>query len=141
LTDNESGKFEDRWIYLKPVSRKCIFTHGVDHIVYYPVAHAEGNFIPANHTVLNALKANDQIVFKYVDSIGKPAKYPWNPNGSIENIAGICDVTGRIFGLMPHPERHFHPLQHPRWTREGLKSEADGKKIFQNAVDFIRNNF
>jgi phosphoribosylformylglycinamidine synthase len=141
LTNNDSGKFEDRWIYLKPISEKCVFTRGIETIVYYPVAHAEGKFIPKDDMVMQKLKANDQIVFQYANTNGDLAEYPWNPNGSIENIAGICDPSGRVFGLMPHPERHFHPTHHPRWTREGLKPEADGVVIFRNAVNYIRENF
>jgi len=141
LTFNNSGKFEDRWVYLKPVSQRCIFTRSIAPIIYCPVAHAEGKFIVSDAAVLEHLKQNDQIVFQYVDAKGQLAGYPWNPNGSIENIAGICDPTGRIFGLMPHPERHFHPTHHPRWTREGLRPEGDGVIIFRNAVDYIRENF
>lgn len=141
LTNNDSGKFEDRWIYLKPVSKKCVFTRGIEQLVYFPVAHAEGKFIPKNESVLKNLNQNDQIVFQYTNSNGELDGYPWNPNGSFENIAGICDSTGRIFGLMPHPERHFHPTHHPRWTREGLKAEADGVVIFRNAIEYIRENF
>jgi phosphoribosylformylglycinamidine synthase I len=141
LSNNDSGKFEDRWIYLKSVSRKCIFTRGIEKLVYYPVAHAEGKFIPKDESVLQKLRENDQIVFQYANPDGVLDGYPWNPNGSIKNIAGICDTTGRIFGIMPHPERHFHPIHHPRWTREGLKSEADGVMIFRNAVEYIRENF
>ncbi|MDZ7332094.1 MAG: phosphoribosylformylglycinamidine synthase I [candidate division KSB1 bacterium] len=140
LTFNDSGKFEDRWVYLKLVSQKCVFTRSLASIVYYPVAHAEGKFIVKDATVLDQLKNNDQIVFQYVDATGQLAGYPWNPNGSIENIAGICDPSGRIFGLMPHPERHFHPTHHPRWTREGLRPEPDGVMIFRNAVNYIQEN-
>ncbi|NOZ62144.1 MAG: phosphoribosylformylglycinamidine synthase subunit PurQ [Calditrichaeota bacterium] len=141
LTHNDSGKFEDRWIYLQPASEKCVFTRGMSESVYFPIAHGEGKFIPRNAEVLERLKQNDQIVFRYIAPNGSKADYPWNPNGSIDDIAGICDPSGRIFGLMPHPERHFHPTQHPRWTREGLKKEADGEKIFLNAVEYIRENF
>lgn len=141
LTNNDSGKFEDRWVYLKAVNRKCVFTDGIEQMVYLPVAHAEGKFIPRDDRVLEQLKTNDQIVFQYTDPAGELAGYPWNPNGSIDNIAGICDTTGRILGLMPHPERHFHPTQHPRWMREGLKSTADGVLIFRNAVTFIQQHF
>jgi phosphoribosylformylglycinamidine synthase len=74
---------------------------------------------------------------RYADASGKPAmSYPDNPNGSLDAIAGVCDPTGRIFGLMPHPERHVEPTHHPRWTREGLKSEGDGMRVFRNAVSF-----
>ena len=141
LANNDSGKFEDRWIYLKPSSKKCVFTKGIEKLVYFPVAHAEGKFIPKDDSVLQKLQANDQVVFQYTNPGGDLDHYPWNPNGSVKNIAGICDSTGRIFGLMPHPERHFHPTHHPRWTREGLKVEADGVAIFRNAVKYIRENF
>ena len=141
LANNDSGKFEDRWIHLKPISKKCVFTNGMEEVVYYPIAHAEGKFIPKDQQTLENLKKNDQIVFQYVSPEGGQPDYPWNPNGSVENIAGICDPTGRIFGLMPHPERHFHPTQHPKWTRKGLKEEADGFKIFQNAIEYIQQNF
>lgn len=141
LTENDPGKFEDRWIYLQPISQKCVFTKGMTEKVYYPIAHAEGKFVAKDQNVLKKLKMNDQVVFQYINPEGGSADYPWNPNGSVENIAGICDPTGRIFGLMPHPERYFHPTQHPRWTREGLKQEADGVKIFQNAVEYVLENF
>jgi len=137
LANNDSGKFEDRWIYLKPISKKCVFTRGMEKLAYFPVAHAEGKFISKNDPVLQKLLANDQVVFQYTNPEGELDGYPWNPNGSVANIAGICDSTGRIFGLMPHPERHFHPTHHPRWTREGLKAEADGVDIFRNAMNYF----
>lgn len=141
LTDNDSGKFEDRWVYLKETSNgKCCFTKGIDSIVYMPVAHAEGKFVPKDEQTLNSLVEKNLVVFRYVDENSSPRGYPYNPNGSIYNIAGICDPTGRIFGLMPHPERHIDPTQHPRWTREGLKKEGDGLQIFKNGVEFVREN-
>jgi len=133
LTFNDSGKFEDRWVYLKNVNRgKCIFTRGIDTI-YLPVAHAEGKFVTDKKT-LKELKEKNQIVFKYVDPAGKEAGYPWNPNGSMENIAGICNNEGNVFGLMPHPERFIIRYQHPHWTRLKLPQTGDGFKIFRNAV-------
>lgn len=141
LTNNDSGKFEDRWVYLKSTSKKCVFTQGMDKLVYFPVAHAEGKFVPKDDAVLKRLYQHDQVVFQYTNSTGDLAGYPWNPNGSIDHIAGICDPSGRILGLMPHPERHFHPTQHPRWTREGLRPMADGVLIFQNAVNFVQQHF
>lgn len=141
LTHNDSGKFEDRWVYLQPSSKKCVFTRNITEPLYFPVAHGEGKFIPASDAVLQRMKENDQIVLRYVNPAGGKAEYPWNPNGSVDDVAGICDPTGRIFGLMPHPERHFHPTHHPRWTREGLKEKGDGEQIFRNAVDYIRENF
>jgi phosphoribosylformylglycinamidine synthase len=97
------------------------------------VAHAEGKFIPKDDKTLATLKKNGQIVFTYCDSKGKTTGYPGNPNGSVRDIAAICDTKGRVFGLMPHPERHIHNTQHPRWTRN-KKKKADGLKIFENGV-------
>jgi len=141
LTYNDSGKFEDRWVYLKrdPKS-KCVFTQNIDKLIYLPVAHGEGKFIPKDDRVLRELRENGQIVFRYVDGEGLEASYPWNPNGSIDNVAGISDKTGRIFGLMPHPERHIFRHHHPRWTREKLSGPGDGFAIFENAVEFVRSN-
>jgi phosphoribosylformylglycinamidine synthase I len=140
LTNNDSGKFEDRWIHLK-VSQNSVWTKGVKEVVYLPVAHAEGKFIPIDEQVLNSLKDNGQIALRYVSPQGQHPKYPENPNGSVENIAGITDKTGRILGLMPHPERHFLFAQHPSWTRLKKNGEyGDGAKIFQNGVDYVKKN-
>ncbi len=140
LTFNDSGKFEDRWVYLKvdPTSR-CIFTQDMDDL-YLPVRHGEGKFVTSD-AILQKLNENNQAVIRYVDEKGNLAGYPWNPNGSLENIAGICDETGRIFGLMPHPEAYLHVTNHPRWTREKPSEEGMGIKIFRNAVEFIHLNF
>lgn len=141
LAFNDSNKFEDRWVYLKTNEEsKCVYTEGMQPIVYMPVAHAEGKFVSKDSETLSRLEKSGQIVFTYVDEHGEPTGYPGNPNGSVEGIAGICDPTGRIFGMMPHPERHMHPTQHPRWAREGLKEEGDGMGIFRNAVDFVAKN-
>ena len=78
------------------------------------------------------------MVFRYLNDKGQTDGYPWNPNGSMHSIAGICDDTGRVLGLMPHPERHALGCQHPRWTREGLKAEGDGMAVFRSAVNFFR---
>ncbi|MGR3301096.1 MAG: phosphoribosylformylglycinamidine synthase I [Candidatus Scalindua sp.] len=136
LTHNDSNKFEDRWVYLKSFSDKSVFIDK-DCLLYVPIAHAEGKFVAGNGEELEALGKSGQIIFKYVDKDGNIAKYPWNPNGSLDNIAGICDSTGRVIGMMPHPERYIEPTQHPRWTREGLKAEGDGIAIFRNAVNYI----
>ena len=138
LTFNDSGRFEDRWTYLENINR-CVWTKGIKKIVYFPVAHGEGKFIHRDKEVLRILKKNRQIVFRYVDEKGKLGGYPVNPNGSIENIAGICDPTGRVLGMMPHPERHIFPTQHPRWTREGLKAFGDGVGIFTSGVEYARH--
>ncbi|MFQ5965012.1 MAG: phosphoribosylformylglycinamidine synthase I [Candidatus Scalinduaceae bacterium] len=137
LTYNDSNKFEDRWVHLKVFSNKSVFIDR-DTVLYIPVAHAEGKFIGENEDKLRMLVESEQIIFKYVDKDGNELGYPWNPNGSVINIAGICDPTGRILGMMPHPERYIEPTQHPRWTREGLKAEGDGIIIFRKAVDYVR---
>ncbi len=140
LTFNDSGRFEDRWVNLKTNKKsRCVFTNGLDSI-HLPVRHGEGKFIPKNPQVLSRLRKDNLIVFQYVDDSGKIAGYPNNPNGSIDNIAGICDETGRIFGMMPHPEAFQHRTNHPRWTRIELPEEGAGIAIFRNAVEYVENN-
>lgn len=149
LTVNDSARFEDRWTYLRTYTvrngkRKsgCVWTEGIDDVIYLPVAHGEGKFIPRDKRVLLALKDEGLIVFQYCDADGKIGRgYPCNPNGSADDIAGICDPSGRIFGLMPHPERHIFPTQHPRWTRGVDKKKAGGLSIFCNGVNYIRKKF
>jgi phosphoribosylformylglycinamidine synthase I len=136
LTFNDSHKFEDRWTYLTvPESRCALFEAG--ERIYLPVAHAEGKFIAESDDLLDELRRNGQIVCRYTDAEGRSAGYPWNPNGSGDDIAGICDPTGRIVGMMPHPERHCLPLHDPRWPREGLKEEGEGLRVFRRAVEFV----
>lgn len=138
LTFNDSGRFEDRWVYLK-INQKspCIFTKGIETI-YLPVRHGEGKFVSKDEKNRERLIGQNQIVAQYVDDKGDLASYPWNPNGSELNIAGICDESGRIFGLMPHPEAFLFPQNHPSWTRIKIK-EGEGLKIFKNAIDFLKN--
>lgn len=137
LIINDSGRFEDRWVYLK--NQRCVWTKDLPHISYLPVAHGEGKFITQDKSVLEKLKQNNQIVFQYCNERGVLFGYPCNPNGSVDNIAGICDESGRILGLMPHPERHSFYIQHPRWN--GLKTknkEAQGLLIFKNGVKYAK---
>ena len=136
LTFNVSSKFEDRWVYLKPDSAaKCVFTNSLKDVIYLPVRHGEGRFIISDEG-LASLKASGQVALRYVDAKGDSAGYPANPNGAVDDIAGISDPTGRIFGLMPHPEVFIRQSQHPRWSRdEGAR--ADGIDIFKNAVKFF----
>jgi phosphoribosylformylglycinamidine synthase len=140
LTFNDSGRFEDRWVYLKTNEQSpCVFSRGLD-LVYYPVRHGEGKFIPVSMTILEEIEKNNQVVFRYSDTEGYATKdYPLNPNGSTNAIAGICNETGRLFGMMPHPEAFLHRTNHPRWTRENLAEEGQGLAIFQNAIAFIRS--
>jgi len=138
LMTNDCGKFEDRWIHLK-TSGRSVWTDGMEKIVTLPVAHGEGKFVPQDQAVLKKLQDNGQIVFRYTSAAGAKPSYPENPNGSADDIAGIADKTGRIFGLMPHPERHFLFTQHPSWTRFQKKSEfGDGAKIFFNGVRYAK---
>lgn len=135
---NDSYKFEDRWVWVKPGNTKCVFTRGLTEPVYLPVAHMEGKFV-AEDSNLDALEKNQRIVFKYCNDDGKLAigKFPENPNASCEDIAGITDETGLVLGMMPHPERHLDGTNHPRWPREGIKPEGDGLALFRNAVEFV----
>ncbi len=135
FSTNDSGKFECRWVYLR-VNKECscVFTEGID-TMYLPVAHAEGKVV-ADPEVLPQLK----VALHYTDEQGNTsAGYPYNPNGSVEHIAGICDASGRVFALMPHPERHIRGTQHPQWTRLGAREYGDGFQIFRNAVEWAKN--
>jgi phosphoribosylformylglycinamidine synthase len=137
LSFNDSGAFIDKWVELKvhksisAQEHKCVWTKGLSKNIYLPIAHGEGKFIPRDKEVLAQLRKSRQIVFRYVK----------NPNGSIDDIAGICDPSGRVLGMMPHPERHVLGTQHPQWTRLGLKRFGDGLAIFKNGVDYIRKYF
>ena len=140
LTDNTCGRFIARWVHVKPQSSKCIWTAGLEPMEL-PIAHGEGRFICGNETVRQSLHANDQIALIYTRPDGSPARgeEPFNPNGSVDDIAGVCDETGLILGLMPHPERFVSPLQHPAWTSRGLDPSGDGPglQLFRNAFGHV----
>jgi phosphoribosylformylglycinamidine synthase I len=136
LAGNDSNRFECRWVYLK-VNQKspCLFTRGMSTIAL-PVAHGEGKLV-ADAETLGSLN----VVVRYADDKGNvKAGYPYNPNGSVDNIAGICDESGRVFGLMPHPERFLRWAQHPHWTREAVREHGDGFGIFRNAVEWVKKS-
>lgn len=141
MTVNDSGRFEDRWVHLKVnTASPCVFTKGLERI-YLPIRHGEGKFLTAGPSITKQLKKKGLICLHYTDEAYREAtmEYPFNPNGSVEGVAGICDETGRIFGLMPHPEAYVHRTHHPRWTREKeLPEEGAGVAIFRNAVEYIR---
>jgi phosphoribosylformylglycinamidine synthase len=145
LTSNDSQKYEDRWVTLKVEETHCVWLPPQDDLfseaLELPVAHAEGKFVPASDEVLSTLNENRQIVVRYVTPDGEEASYPANPNGSVDGVAGITDPTGRVFGLMPHPERYIFRRQHPRWTRGEGHGDGqwggDGSAIFRNAVEAI----
>ncbi len=151
LTYNDSGNFIDTWVKLNvKEDTECIFTKGISTLEL-PVRHGEGKFY-AKKEIIDRLIKKNQVVMQYADNEGHPAqgKWPFNPNGSLYDIAGICDTTGRIFGVMPHPEAYNHYTNHPEWVikKEKLarmgktieKEEGEGIAIFRNAVNYIREN-
>jgi phosphoribosylformylglycinamidine synthase len=140
LTDNASGQFECRWVTLAAESgSRCVFTQGIERTIEVPVAHGEGRFVAQNAVALAQLQAQGQVALRYVTAAGDGASYPANPNGSDAAIAGICNLQGNVLGLMPHPEDAIHPQQHPRWTREPLRTEGDGLILFRNAIRYARS--
>jgi len=151
LTYNDCGNFVDTWVKLKiKEDTVCAFTKDISTLEL-PVRHGEGKFYAEPETIERLIGTN-QVVARYADEQGNPAlgRWPLNPNGSLDDIAGICDATGRIFGLMPHPEAFNHYTNHPDWVlkREELaragrnieKEEGDGIAIFRNAVRYVREN-
>jgi phosphoribosylformylglycinamidine synthase len=139
LANNDSGKYEDRWIHLKVSSVKSEFLK-VEEILDLPVAHGEGKFLPSDSQALKRWEQGGQVILKYVDPEGREAGHPWNPNGSVAGVAGICDPTGRVLGLMPHPERFQDALNHPQWTRRGKDLRPDGLKFFKNGWEYVKRN-
>ncbi|MGN6725504.1 MAG: phosphoribosylformylglycinamidine synthase I [Tepidisphaeraceae bacterium] len=128
LAHNDCGRFVCEWVRVKAVSKKCVWTKDLGEIDL-PIAHGEGKFVPATDAIRRQLQDNDQIALVYADE---------NPNGSTDAIAGVCDESGLVFGLMPHPERHVSVLQHPAWTRQGDPTrEGAGLKVFRNAVKHV----
>jgi phosphoribosylformylglycinamidine synthase I len=151
LISNASAQFECRWVTLSTQPGPCIFTQGIDRSIELPVAHGEGHFVLADPDLLYDLQANRQIPFVYTmnvwqispSSVTPPLSslipYPDNPNGSIGNVAGVCNLQGNVFGLMPHPERYIHAIQHPQ--RRGTQGYGDGLLIFKNAYEYVKNTF
>ena len=148
LKHNTSARYECRWVYVKSDSKKCIFTKDIN-MMHVPIAHGEGNFFAEPET-LKKLNDNDQVVFRYCDSKGNRVngKFPDNPNGALEDIAGICDESGHILGLMPHPERAIYNINYPEYQkikelmkREGAmvpeKINSTTLQIFKNAVNYV----
>jgi phosphoribosylformylglycinamidine synthase I len=140
LTNNDSGRFIDRWVHLAVSSSKCIWTKGLEPFEL-PIAHGEGKFVPGSDAVRKQLWENQQVALVYARPDGNAAhgEEPWNPNGSVDDIAGVCDSSGLVFGLMPHPERFVDPTQHYAWTRRGkLDRPGAGLAVFRNAVEFVK---
>ena len=146
LTWNSNGRYTDRWVRLKVTSSNSAFLTGIDEIEM-PMAHAEGRIALKSPALLDELRSQGQLALSYwspqaaelVAASGDATRIgllpePENPNGSIANIAGLSDSTGRVLGLMPHPERFMFATQHPQWTRRGLRGAGEGIKVFRNAV-------
>jgi phosphoribosylformylglycinamidine synthase len=151
LTLNDSGRFEARWVRLAIAPGRCVFLNGIREMEL-PVAHGEGKFVARDSEVFARMKNAARFVMKYSSPENSKCKseirnpkseiepqvpYPANPNGAMGDVAGICDDTGRVFGLMPHPERFVDWTQHPRWTREPAREAGDGLRVFQNAVRYF----
>jgi phosphoribosylformylglycinamidine synthase subunit PurQ / glutaminase len=148
LTWNDNGRYTSLWVRLAKLSQNNVFLRDIDDLEV-PIAHAEGRLVVRDPAVLETWKANGQVAFCYRSADESPASasatdwlaakldYPANPNGSFANIAGLGDSTGRVLGLMPHPERFIHATQHPEWTRRKLRGEGAGLKIFRNAVEYF----
>lgn len=135
LAWNDCGMFVDRWVHLKCESEKCVFLPD-NEVIALPIAHGEGKFITRDEAMTQQLRDNDQIALRYVDAEGNRGPAPINPNGSVDDIAGICDPSGRLMGLMPHPERFVEISHHPQWTRGGVR-RADGMLFFENAFKYL----
>ena len=164
LTWNNHGRFEDRWVSVaRDPATPCVFLRGIDRLEL-PIAHAEGKFVAADDAIRERLAAAGRLALRYVDPGGQASgsrldgpqsnssdtansrdesldaaiEFPHNPNGAEANVAGVCDASGRVFGLMPHPERHLDPTHHPQWTRRETQPEhGDGLAIFKNAVEYF----
>lgn len=142
LTWNDHGRFEDRWVNLVVDQTPCVFLKDIERM-YLPMAHAEGKFVASDPSVTHQLRDQGRLALRYCDGENGNVQedvlpFPGNPNGADANVAGICDASGRVFGLMPHPERHIDPTQHPYWTRrDDQPSEGDGMAMFRNAVGWF----
>ena len=139
LIHNDSGRFIDRWVRVSARGRKCVWTAGLEDLDL-PIAHGEGKFVAADEAILKGLWDDERVAMVYAKPDGSPAggEWPHNPNGSVDDIAGICDASGLVFGLMPHPERHVDATQHPAWTRHRISAtEGAGLAVFRNAVRHV----
>lgn len=139
LAHNDCGRYEARWVSTAVDASRSVFLKGID-CAELPVAHAEGKFMVRDAETLQSLESAGRLALKYVNGsteTGSNVAYPANPNGADGNVAGICDSTGRVLGLMPHPERYVDITQHPQWTRQTNRPEPAGLKLFQNAVAYF----
>ena len=136
LAWNTNGRFEDRWVHMRVDSDKCVFLPKGE-VIALPMAHGEGRFVPRDNDVLERLRSADQIALRYCDARGESGgAYPINPNGSVDDVAALTDPTGRVMGLMPHPERFVDITHHPQWTR-GQVQRVDGRIFFDRAFKYF----
>jgi phosphoribosylformylglycinamidine synthase len=135
---NDSNRYEARWVHMRVDSAKSAFLREAGCRIQLPVAHGEGKLIPRDAALLESLRANGQIVLRYCGPAGEAVGYPGNPNGSVDGIAGICDPSGHVLGLMPHPERFVLSTHHPAWTRCATPPVPDGLAFFANAVAYVK---
>jgi phosphoribosylformylglycinamidine synthase subunit PurQ / glutaminase len=134
LTWNDSGTFMDRWVGLQVTGDRCVFLQGIEQFSLR-ITHAEGKFVVRDKASFERLEQNGQLVLRYTKVDGLPE--PYNPNGALADVAGMCDASGRVFGLMPHPESYLDFTQHPQWTRRSDRGEGQGLAIFRNAVRYF----
>ncbi len=138
LVLNDSGRYEDRWVHLR-LCGDSVWTEGLPEVIFLPVAHAEGKFVVEDPRDLDRLAADRRVVFRYCGPDGAETGYPGNPNGSQGAVAAVADATGRVLGMMPHPERHFLSRQHPYWTRRPRgETLGAGASLFANGVRYVR---
>ena len=138
LTNNDSGHFECRWAQIKTEKKNaCAFLQGAYDISWVAINHGEGKFFASKETI-DEIEKKNLVVFRYVDENGNPTQhYPENPNGSINAIAGVCDPSGRILGLMPHPEKFVQVTQYPNWRREKI-TKPHGLFLFEEMVHYAK---
>ena len=135
LAWNDSGRYLARWVQVEANNDQCVFLAGCQQQLSLPIAHAEGKFVTRDEAAFEQLEKSGQLVLRYRPVEGSTDDY--NPNGSRGDVAGMCDQSGRVFGLMPHPERFVDPTQHPQWTRLPNQQEGAGLQIFRNAVRYF----
>ncbi len=140
LANNDSGRFEDRWIHLKTCTDRCVFLPAGTRLPL-PIAHGEGKLVPMDDATLAAMRDGGHVALRYCDEAGNPGPFPVNPNGSVDDIAGLTDRTGLILGLMPHPERYTHATHHPAWSASGLGAAVTtGRVIFESAMRYLNKD-
>jgi len=139
LTHNDSGHFECRWTHMKTEPSKAAYFNDLSIPLFVSINHGEGKFY-AKKDILDKIEKDNLVVFRYTDERGNVTMdYPDNPNGAINSIAGITDMTGRILGLMPHPEKYMDQTQHPNWRKEKI-ARPHGELFFERIVEYVKQS-